>query len=82
MGALSHKMTRNQTSFLDLVGGSRIFRGSKEGGGADVTVRWWLQRRVMRHASSVPRRPLTATEEVVSEATRHHCDKSHIRPYG
>ncbi len=38
MGALSHKMTRNQTSFLDLVGGCRIFRGERWWGGE---VRRW-----------------------------------------
>lgn len=82
MGALSHKMTHNQMSFLDLVGGCHIFRGSNGGAGADVTVRWWLQRRAMRHASSGPWRPLRATEEVVSEAVHHRCDKSQIGPYG
>lgn len=82
VGALSHKMTRNQMSFLDLVGGLSYFQGQRQGGSADVTVRWWLQRRAMRHASSGPPRPLRATEEVVSGAVHHHCYKSQIRPYG
>lgn len=78
VGALSHKMTRNQMSFLDLVGGCHIFRGQQWG----ATVRRWLQRRPKGHASSGPWRPLRATEEVVSEAVHHHSDKSQIRPYG
>ncbi|KAK2893484.1 hypothetical protein Q8A73_015968 [Channa argus] len=81
VGAPLHKMTCNQMFFLALFRGCRIFRGSSVWGHADVTVRWWLQRRVMRHASSGPWRRLRATQEVVSEAVRHRCDRSQIRPY-
>ncbi len=78
-------MTRSQTSFLDLVGGCCIFSGKQwgvgqcwcHGGGW-----WWLQKRAMRRASSVPQRLLTATEEVVSVATRHRRDKSQIGTCG
>lgn len=53
VGALSHKMTRNQTSLLDLVGRGLLYFGA-DGGGGDVTVRGWLQKRAGRPASSGP----------------------------